>query len=174
MSLYHSKFYDMLYRLNLDARWRTILGIQEPDLHLKDVEIILRAFAMLFDGEKYAPSMARFLNSFSRNTRKLDDDKLGYLERLFKNFLASYDHLSPRPFHGRKTGKFNISTFEAVFTAQVGAAFHDQKEKVPAVKQQSLEKLVQDTEFVNASQEKTTSKAHVSTRLRRAKEVLVA
>lgn len=173
MSLYHSKFYDMLYKLNLDPRWRAILGIQEPDLHLKDVEIILRAFAMLFDGTAYTPSMARFLNSFSRTSRKFDDATLSYLQSLFQNFLASYDGLSQRPFHGRKSGKFNISTFEAVFTAQVNAPFREKSEYVWPITQDSLERLVQDGAFIEASQEKTTSKAHVKTRLERAKEVLV-
>jgi Protein of unknown function DUF262 len=174
MSLFHSKFYDMLYRLNLNPRWRAILGIQEPDLHLKDVEIILRAFAMLFDGSTYTPSMARFLNMFSRKSRKLDDDTLLYLEKLFQNFLTSYDGLSPKPFHGRKTGKFNISTFEAVFTAQASSAFLAKSKEVTPIKQESLEQLVQDPKFIEASQEKTTSKAHVKTRLDRAKEVLVS
>lgn len=174
MSLYHSRFYDMLYRLNVDPRWRGILGIEEPDLHVKDVEIILRAFAMLFDGESYTPSMARFLNSFSRKSRKFDDETLSYLERLFRNFLRTYDHLVKRPFHGRKTSKFNISTFEAVFTAQTASAFKEHSDAVHPITQQSLEALVQDPQFVEASQEKTTSKAHVSTRLRRAKEVLVS
>jgi len=40
-SLYHSDFYDMLYRINLDTRWRRLVGSPEPDLHMKDVEILL-------------------------------------------------------------------------------------------------------------------------------------
>lgn len=174
MSLYHSNFYDMLYRLNMDVRWRAMLGIEEPDLNLKDVEIILRAFAMLFEGKDYAPSMVRFLNSFSRLSRKFDEKTLSYLEKLFQNFLGSYERLPPRPFHGRKTSKFNISTFEAVFAAQVGSAFQVKSDAVKSIKQESLDSLVQDSKFVEASQEKTTSKAHVTERLKRAKEVLVA
>jgi uncharacterized protein with ParB-like and HNH nuclease domain len=45
-SLYHSAFYEMLYRINLDSRWRTIVGLEDPDLHMKDTEILLRSFAM--------------------------------------------------------------------------------------------------------------------------------
>jgi uncharacterized protein with ParB-like and HNH nuclease domain len=56
-SMYHSAFYEMLYRLNVKSGWRKILGTQEPDLHMKDVEILLRGFAMLIDGDNYAPSL---------------------------------------------------------------------------------------------------------------------
>lgn len=71
-SMYHSDFYDMLQLKNIDLRWRTILQADEPDLHAKDVEIMLRGLAMLVDGEAYRPSMVRFLNSFSR---KMSDCK---------------------------------------------------------------------------------------------------
>ena len=67
-SMYHSKFYDMLYRVNLDKRWRRILQSKSPDIHMKDIEIILRGIAMLINSDKYAPSMVRFLNQFSRES----------------------------------------------------------------------------------------------------------
>ena len=60
-SMYHSPFYEMLYKANVLPAWRRILGNQELDLHMKDVEILLRGFAMLVDGQNYAPSMVRFL-----------------------------------------------------------------------------------------------------------------
>ena len=49
-SMYHSLFFEMLYRENSKPAWRHILGNAEADLHMKDVEILLRGFAMLIDG----------------------------------------------------------------------------------------------------------------------------
>ncbi len=49
-SMYHSDFYDMLYRVNTDDRWRLILHSPEPDLHMKDIEILLLGFAILISG----------------------------------------------------------------------------------------------------------------------------
>ena len=63
-SMYHSSFYEMLYRANSLPAWRHVLANQEPDLHMKDVEILLRAFALLIEGEKYAPSMVKFKSVF--------------------------------------------------------------------------------------------------------------
>ena len=53
-SMFHSKFYMMLYKINTTEDWRRILNSPEPDLNLKDVEIILRGFAMLINGDNYS------------------------------------------------------------------------------------------------------------------------
>lgn len=85
-SLYHSKFYDLLFELNQDKRWRRLLGTKE-DIHLKDVEILLRGFALLIEGyQNYKPSMSRFLNNFSKKSMKLNDNRIEYFGKLFNAF----------------------------------------------------------------------------------------
>ena len=71
-SMYHSPFYTMLYDMNTEGTWRSLLGSTEPDLHLKDIEVLLRGFAMLVDEPTYAPSMLRFLNRFSKKCKTHD------------------------------------------------------------------------------------------------------
>ncbi len=58
-SMYHSGFFEMLYRINRLTGWREMIQADEPDIHMKDVEVLLRGFAMLIDGISYAPSMAQ-------------------------------------------------------------------------------------------------------------------
>ena len=86
-SMYHSDFYRMLYRINAETRWRKLLRSDTPDLHMKDIEILLRGFAMLVDSDNYAPSMVRFLNLFSKNCMNSSAERNEYLERLFGSFL---------------------------------------------------------------------------------------
>lgn len=50
--LYYSDFYKMLNKLNQNSIWRNIYGKPE-DGKFKDVEVILRSFALLYDGKKY-------------------------------------------------------------------------------------------------------------------------
>ena len=171
-SLYHSAFYDLLYRLNADGRWRRLLGFPEPDLHMKDVEVLLRAFAMLIEGQEYSPSMVKFLNNFSRKNKGVVPDQNKYLEQLFNAFLKSCESLGERPFHGRKTSKFNISLFEAVFAAQCGPAFKRQDAELEPINVERFEVLKEDTDFARASLEKTTSTSNVYFRLSRAKQLL--
>lgn len=64
-SLFHSDFYKMLYKLNQNEHWRKITPTVVPDLHMKDIEILLRSFAILKERDNYKPSMTKFLNKFS-------------------------------------------------------------------------------------------------------------
>nr|QNO47657.1 hypothetical protein MPIGPLOG_00025 [Methanosarcinales archaeon ANME-2c ERB4] len=170
-SLYHSDFYDMLYRINLDARWRKLIGIPEPELHMKDVEMLLRGFAMLVGGDNYKPSMVKFLNKFSNDARSFSEQKVEHLENLFDSFLNSCQNLNERAFIGR-TNRINISIYEAVFTAVCGASYDEMSLNVPPITKEQLNALKNDEDVKNATISKTASKTNVETRLRRAREIL--
>jgi uncharacterized protein with ParB-like and HNH nuclease domain len=86
-SMYHSRFYDMLYHINALSGWRTLTGSSEPDLHMKDIEILLRGFAMLVDGQNYTPSMVKFLNQFSKKCEVHSKEQNTYLSDLFSHLL---------------------------------------------------------------------------------------
>ena len=172
-SLYHSSFYDLLYRINLDPRWRRLLGVPEPDLHMKDIEILLRAFAMVASGKDYKPSMTRFLNLMSKRAKALSKEKVEYLEKLFGAFLDACAALTPTAFFSTQNKKVNISLIEAVFAAKSASAFEEDSLNVPNVNPDKLQQLKDDPEFVKASQSQTASSANVSKRLMRAREILV-
>jgi uncharacterized protein with ParB-like and HNH nuclease domain len=167
-SLYYSSFYNMLYRLNTLPGWRKIIGVGEPDLNMKDIEILLRGFAMLISRGDYGSSMVRFLNSFSKNCKSLTEERIKYLENLFHSFLEACSDLPDRSFHRETTKKFNISIFEAVFVAQCAEAFSDEKLVEEKIDFEKLEMLKIDPQFVEAIQSQTTSKSNVDIRLQRA------
>jgi len=173
-SMYHSKFYDMLYRINTDERWRVILGSDEPDLHMKDIEILLRSFAMLVGGEAYAPSMVRFLNRFSKLSEAHTDDQNRYLEKLFLSFLDACYDLPDDAFINAKNNRFNIALFEAAFTATCAEAFKDRRLLKGEIGPSEIATLEKDTEFVSASLEGTTRTANVALRLERARVLITA
>jgi hypothetical protein len=82
--------------------------------------------------------------------------------------------LGDRPFHGRKTSKFNISLFEAVFAVHCASAFKRRDVDLRPFDFVSFEELKDDPAFAKASLEKTTSTTNVKFRLKRAKEFLGA
>jgi hypothetical protein len=170
-SLYHSKFYELLYKLNALPQWQKLLGVTESDLHMKDVEVLLRGFAMLMDGNHYAPSMVKFLNSFSNKAKKLQQDDLSYLERLFHAFLKACDGLPDRPFHGRQN-RFVILTFEAVFAVTLGKAFKQRSLDVARIDPRGLASFKADATFGDLTKSKTTSTANVEKRIELAKKYL--
>jgi uncharacterized protein with ParB-like and HNH nuclease domain len=172
-SLYHSKFYNMLFRINNNKQWRELLDAEEADLHMRDVEILLRSFAMLIDGDQYKPSMVKFLNAFSNKNKNLKESHIDYLENLFNNFLENSQGLTGRAFFG-SSGRFATLFFEAVFAACCRDAFKNKTLDTLKFKPESITRLFQDKEFGDASQTDTASKSNVETRLKRARIVLGA
>jgi hypothetical protein len=170
ISLYHSPFYEMLQRLNLNPAWRQLLGLPQPDLHMKDLEIVLRGFAMFLDGQNYRPSMASFLNRFSSQCRVTSGERLRELRGIFEEFVDSCSSLPPRAFYGKSSGKFNILLFESVFAAQAHS-IHDRDGK--QIDPSRLDSLKDDDDFIAATQRSTTDKANVLMRLERAKELVI-
>ena len=169
-SMYHSRFYDMLARINMNPKWREFLHSPEPDLHMKDVEVLLRGFAMLVAKERYAPSMARFLNGFSSDCEKNDDKGNQYLENLFKSFIGAMPETSTDIFF--RNGRFNMALYEAVFFAVCRNAYESGCQVNWKLDQGKVNTLAEDREFIEASQRGTATTVNVQKRLERALHIL--
>ena len=170
-SLYNSNFYKMLYSINLDQRWRRLIGTSEPDIHMKDVEILLRGFAMLKNGDNYKPSMTKFLNKFSNDAKTFSGEDIDYLKSLFHSFLVSCQNLNELAFMG-KTNRINISMYESIFNAVCRTEHREKPPYIVYLNDERLNLLKNDDEFLKATQKDTASKSNVNIRLERAKQVL--
>jgi hypothetical protein len=170
-SLYHSEFYEMLYRLNTELDWRRLTGFPSPDLHAKDVEFILRGFAMLVHGDQYISSMLKFINDFSRLAKTYVTEEVVYLKELFISFLVSCSQLQDNAFLGT-TQRFSITIFESVFVATCSDAFSKREPVRGIIDPESIESLKEDTEFKEASERATASKSNISQRISRAKTII--
>jgi hypothetical protein len=170
-SLYHSAFYEMLYRINLDIRWRKMIGLDHPDLHMKDTEILLRAFAMLTEGMNYNPSMTKFINGFSKTCKNLKPSEIEYFEKLCLSFFDSCKALNLSEAFLSKRGRFNISLFEAVFAAVCRGPLEIKGLVTSDIPLGKIENLQSDADFVQASQSETARKKNVDLRLRKAREI---
>ncbi len=173
-SLYHSDFYTMLNEVNGLDDWRRLTGRSDPDLHLKDLEIVLRGFAMLIKGERYAPSMVKFLNRFSKDAQTHDEEQNEYLRKLFCSFLESASHLEDNTFLIADSARFNIALFEAVFVAACKSPFSGQPRSLVQghLCSESVAKLRNDPDFLQAARVSTTQTSNVKKRLERAYEII--
>ncbi len=170
-SLYHSNFYELLYQINNIPGWRRLLDRPEPDLHRKDVEILLRGFAMLIEGENYVPSMVKFLNQFSNKCKLYDSDENNqYLEGLFQSFLEACSILPEEAFV--RNGRFNIALYEAAFTAACEKAFRDRSFVKGSLEISRIRELEKDRDFAEASYAGTTQTSSIRKRLHRAREIV--
>lgn len=173
VSLYHSKFYLMLNRLNARPQWRQFVGLDEPDLHSKDIEVLLRGFSMLFFGGDYKPSITKFLNLSSKKFKSVTDESIAYCEALFDSFLQASIRLDSKAFIGRQNNRFNISTFEAVFVAACRPGFDMRQLVRIEISPDQVDRLKADTEFIDATQKNTASTENVMLRARKATEYIL-
>lgn len=98
---------------NKDRNWRKILGKKPIDKHQKDVEILLRLFALVGAVDKYEKPMKEFLNTAMK---KHIDGISKKAELFFSTFpkvtALVVSALGERPFHLR--GPLNTSALDAV------------------------------------------------------------
>lgn len=167
-SLYHSKFYDALFRMNLDPRWRKLLGQPDPDLHARDIEVLLRGIAMWKLADDYAPSMVKFLNQFSKDAKSYSDAEIEEIERTVGIVLNALSDVSRDPFLTRQQ-RFSLPFFEAVFAtaAHVVAATGDW-----TTSEADLRDLAASDDFQRHAQKQTTDTVNVKGRLAAAKTIL--
>ena len=168
---FDSKFYEMLYETNTQDRWRKLVGTRTPDIHMKDVEILLRGFAMLLNEDSYRPSMVKFLNLFSQQAKSFDDRLRQQLRQLLVSFLDSCQDLPSDAFHSTQN-RFSPMIFESVFVAACYEAYHSAQDIKGKIGLASLNRLKEDAAFRSATQSQTTSQANVKNRIGQARIIL--
>lgn len=126
---------------------------------------------MLLQGDKYKGSMAKYLDRFSIDARRIPPARILYLEGLFLSFLHATDRLPENTFHS-EVGKFNISVFESVFAAVCVSPLNREGLVERSIDPEGIAKLRSDEQFQKASQRQTTNTANVKARLARAKKIL--
>jgi len=169
-SLYHSRMYNLLFKFNNDPRWRVLMSSTEADLHMRDVEILLRSFAMLMDSDNYKTPMAAFLNNFSKKCKTISEDQVIYLDLLFNKFLNSCNRLEDKAFFGGKK-QFSTLVFESVFVAVCAETYEHRKTSIQEITNEKLGKLFGNDEFNKACQSNTANKSYMRKRLEIAKKI---
>ena len=110
----HGPFNQLITGLNNNRPWREIFGRPTPDTRMRDVELIVRFFALFDDSEKYAKPMKTFLNDYMKRHQKEESD-----QPYRRNFECAVNRvvaaLGPRPFHVRRG--LNAAVFDSVMIA---------------------------------------------------------
>lgn len=171
MSIYYSDFYEKLVSdLNLNKSWRNFLGKNDLDLHMRDVEVLIRAFALLEMGNEYKSPLKVFLNKFSKKAMIFSKGDIEIYAKLFCDFWISCDDLPNNAFKN-ESNKFVISIFDAVFVA-VCEKIKKEGLNNRKITPESIIELKKDIEFSRASQESTASTNSVAKRLSRARSII--
>ena len=164
--IYHGPFNSFLNKLRKDKDWTTVYGA--PSNRLKDEELILRFFALYFDFDNYRPPMKEFLNKYMGKNRNFNTQSESILERAFKptiEFLAQA--LGRHAFRPERA--INAAVYDAVIVGLARRLDRGPIENMEAFKAK-YEKILSDSNFMDACKTGTSQEKNVRTRIKKAAE----
>lgn len=156
----------ILRELNEDKNWRRILGRKTFDKHQKDVELILRIFALAEYWTSYKKPLKEFLNKAMVENQKGTSKRIKkFKERFPRVAKAIIEELGEKPFHLR--GPLNTSALDSVF-----CMIFENIEKLPANLSKKYKNLLNDKQFQEVSQVGTSDETILNKRFDLAKKHL--
>ncbi len=171
-SLYHSDFMTFVNNLNLNENWRKVIKSPNPDLHMKDVELLFRCLSFMINGENYTPSLAKFLNNFAQEAKSFNSNKVNNVRILSNNLIEKLSSYNSDIYFNDKTGRINTLLLESIFYF-IGRKYFDQSQfEDLSINIENIERLKTDSEFLESISEGTTNTEKVKIRFRRAMEIL--
>jgi len=163
--IYHGDFVNFLEQLNTFPQWRMIMGKSDPDKRLKDIELLVRFFA-ISDSSPYKKPMKEFLTMFMKNHRDVPTDRMNEMENQFeKTCISIIDSLGEKPFHIRS------GMNSAVFDSVMYAFFHNSDENISDIRSR-FKKLIENADYISCTQTSTTDEKIVRKRLHLASDLL--
>lgn len=166
--VYSGPFNESLLRLNQYSSWRKVFTKSVEDNRQKDVELILRFFALHDDLESYKKPMKDFLSTYFGNEkiRFMEKTDIQKMEEIFKNTIDSIiENLGEKPFHVRSG--LNSSVCDSVMVA-----FSKNLNNVPVDIKQRYKKLCANDEYYYWTSKATNDVSSVKGRVSMANEIL--
>lgn len=166
--VFRGELVSAMRKLNKDKNWRKILGKAGEDAHQKDVELILRIFALSANGWKlYEKPMKEYLNLAMRFNRDGDSDKVKkFVTRFSKVTAHVVEQLGETPFHLR--GPLNSSALDAVLCILI-----DNANSIPKDLANRYRELLKNKEFRQATYYGTSDVAVLHSRFNEARKYLI-
>ncbi|TNE58201.1 MAG: DUF262 domain-containing protein [Alphaproteobacteria bacterium] len=161
----YGPFVQVLKDMNEDASWRKLIGKDNIDKRLRDVELILRCLALSINADNYEKPMKGFLNKYMERERANPSD----YEQLKTNFSNTCTEiiscLGEKPFNLR--GRLNYGLLDSILATALRLG-------VPKDLDVDLNELLKNEEFLDAITKNTSDLSEVECRMRLASEAFAS
>jgi hypothetical protein len=166
VALYHGEFVQVLRELNDFDKWRALYG--RKSRRLKDMELILRFFALLYYAGEYQSPMKDFLNRYMATNRRLERQSEEELKAIFgQTTTILSEAIGQRAFRPRTAVNAAVvdSLMTGVATRLAQGPIRDRQQF-----KQQYDSLIKNMEYTGAVESGTSQEANVATRLKLAKQ----
>ena len=165
-AVYRGDIVARLSELNETPGWRQILGIDKADRNQKDVELILRLYALFQQWADYEKPMLKYLNKVMDRDREFSSERAERFCRRFPMVVKLVNDSLQRPFRPR--GVINSAVLEAVMVSLLEA----EKPLSEADLQARYKALLADKSFLAAITGGTTDTLMLKNRLTISRRIL--
>jgi len=162
-SIYHGPFNELIIELNSDITWRKIFGLSQPDTRMRDMELIVRFFALTDASDSYTKPMKQFLNYFMA-LHQQESDLPAYKNLFLTTIKRVSNSLGDRPFHIRRG--INVAAFDSVMVAFA------RSKTIPQNIVDRYKILIENPSYDYATRSSTTDEKVVRRRIDIATEIL--
>jgi len=166
--VFRGEFVEILRELNEDKNWRLITGKKTKDKHQKDIELILRIFALSGNRWKsYVKPMKEYLNVIMRKHQKATAKEISIFVRRFPALCQFVkDEFGNKPFHVR--GPLNTSFLDSVMTTLI-----ENFDIIPTNLNKRYEELLKNDDYLDNTYGGTTDALVLRKRFELAKKILI-
>jgi len=125
--VYQGSFNSLIIELNTNLKWRNLYGLPKPDSRMRDMEFILRFFALrshklLSSKEPGRISLKKYLNEFMGSSDVQQPTELDFMQKRFVQvFTLIHDRFGKEAFHNisprepeKYIKKFNPTIFDSI------------------------------------------------------------
>lgn len=163
-AVYRGPILENLELLNSDENWRAIYGKPIPDPKQRDIELILRLFALFENIDAYMPPMKDFLSREMAGNRSFESERAKKFTKSFVRATKTVVDTIKGPFRPR--GLLNAATLEAVMISIM------EENNQAEFKKASYDKLLKNAAFLEKISSNTSSVENVKSRKEIAVEIL--
>jgi hypothetical protein len=147
--IFYGPFDDLIHELNENSSWRNLFGAEHS--RYKDVETILRFFALYENFDVYKAPMPSFLDCYMEKNRNLKENELLEMREIFESTVnALLDACGPSLF--KTGGTFLLSKYDAVsvgFAKATASGITLEKSEIIA----RVQRLLSDEAYLSSTAE---------------------
>ena len=178
--VYQGSMNTLLFELNDNRIWRELFGTENADSRMRDLEYILRFFAMCSDEVLNTSakqiSLKKTLNEFMGEYVKSDEKTMNrFRDSFIDTMTIIYDSLGKNAFRNFSRGKFAQKFHPAIFDA-ISVAFYQAKNHgvvIERIDEEAHIALLRNEDFRKVISERTTDVKNIKKRITMVKEHLL-
>lgn len=176
------EFNSLLFRLNQYPAWRVLFGLPVPEQRMRDMEYILRFFALSSEefkaGSPERLSLRRYLDLYIKNNVDISSDESALMEKRFCDAIdmalrlfgeSAFHNVSPSD-SSKLVPKFNPTIFDSVMIA-IDSAIRRSVSSIEDPVEQRL-RLLRDGDYRAVISKETMRRTSISKRIEMASKYL--